>query len=67
MLHPQCFDRSNGPPPPHSPETTCFEKDSNVPVDKEVIFEGHCEDVHGNKYKENLTTSSCCECLMYVF
>ena len=35
-------------------------------MDTEEIFEGHCEDIHGNKYQEDLTTTSCCECLMYV-
>ena len=35
-------------------------------MDTEQIYEGHCEDIHGNKYKESYTTTSCCECLMYV-
>ena len=48
---------SDGPP------YTCFEKD-NVPVDTEQIFDGHCEDIHGNKHEEKSTTTSCCECLM---
>ena len=48
---------SDGPP------YTCFEKD-HVPVDTEQIYEGHCEDTYGNKYEEQSTTSSCCECLM---
>ena len=41
----------------------CFEKD-NIPVDTEEICENHCEDIHGGKYEENSTISSCCGCLM---
>ena len=51
--------------PSEGPTFTCFEID-NVPVDTEQIYEGHCEDIHGNKYEESYTTTSCCECLMYV-
>ena len=44
---------------------TCFEKD-NIPVNTEEIFEGHCNDIHGNKYQKDSTTTSCCDCLVYV-
>ena len=54
-----CPVRSTSDDPPFS----CFEKD-NVPVDTKEIYEGHCEDIHGNKYQEAYTTTSCCECLM---
>merc|ERR1712032_1574644 len=47
------------------PNLACFEKDKN-PVDTEEIFEGLCEDIHGNKYEEYSETSSCCECLSYT-
>ena len=53
------FPRSSGDVSPY----TCFERD-NVPVDTEEIYEGHCEDSRGNKYQEQSTTTSCCECLM---
>ena len=42
---------------------SCFEKDA-IPVYTEKIFEGYCSDVHGNKYQENSTVTSCCECLL---
>ena len=41
----------------------CFETDA-VPVYPEKIFDGYCSDIHGNKYQENSTVTSCCECLL---
>jgi len=44
----------------------CYEKDT-APVDTGVIFDdGHCTDIHGNKFLENSNTTSCCECLYYT-
>ena len=57
------------PFPPPRPPLRYFEKDSS-PVDWEEIFrveeDDHyqCEDLHGNKYQEGDTVTSCCECLM---
>ena len=48
------------------PSLACFETDK-IPVDTEEVFEGLCEDVHGNKYEEYSETSSCCECIRRVF
>ena len=42
----------------------CYKKDT-APVDTGVIFDdGHCTDIHGNKFLENSNTTSCCECLL---
>ena len=41
----------------------CFETDT-IPVNPEKIFGGYCSDIHGNKYQENSTLTSCCECLV---
>ena len=44
---------------------SCFEKD-NIPVDSMEIFEGHCLDANGNKFRTDEYLTSCCHCLMYV-
>ena len=41
----------------------CFETDA-IPVYPDKIFDGYCSDIHGNKYQENSTVTSCCECLL---
>ena len=41
----------------------CFDYE-NVPVDTDEIYESHCMDNQGNKFQENSTLTSCCQCLM---
>ena len=49
--------------PKEEAKLKCFEKDA-VPVYTEQIFDEYCGDIHGNKYQENSTVTSCCECLL---
>ena len=41
----------------------CFERDI-IPVETSNIYEGFCLDDKGNRYQENSTLTSCCECIM---
>ena len=44
----------------------CSHEDS-VPVDPFDLFEGECLSSNGNKYEENDTLTSCCECLRWKY
>jgi len=43
----------------------CFERD-NPPVEIVMRFEENCYDIQGNKYHENATLHSCCDCFIYT-
>ena len=43
------------------PPGVCYEKD-DVPVDVDVLYDGDCVDVDGNKYSLDSELYSCCDC-----
>ena len=43
------------------PPGVCYEKD-DVPVDVDGLYDDHCVDVDGNKYRLDSELHSCCDC-----
>ena len=47
---------------PEQPDYQCFENNPD-PVNTKESFNTHCLDYDGNIHNENVTLTSCCECL----